>query len=119
MRLLWLLAALLFSAALCALQWWAVTDFLYWRYEWFDILMHYLGGIAIAAFVIALLVRRRMNSFVAALVVLYVGWEVFEYVFGIQREANYALDTVIDLVMDSIGSLTAYGIARISIWRSA
>ena len=80
--------------------------------------MHYLGGITLAVFSAALLMHHRPRAFVGLLVVLFIGWEIFEYVFGIQRESNYPLDTVIDLVMDTLGALTVYVIGRLTVWRS-
>lgn len=119
MRIYWLLAALVLSAILAGLQWWAVSDFLYWRYEWFDIPMHYLGGLAIATFMLALIPVRRPVLLLVLCVVFFVAWEVFEYVFGIPREANYALDTAQDLCLDFVGVATSYLAARFTLWRSA
>lgn len=118
MRLSWLLAALLLASLLAALQWWAVSDFLYWRYEWFDIPMHYLGGIVIASFLVPLIPRGRRFTLLFAALTLFIGWEVFEYIFGLPREANYPLDTAEDLLLDVLGALTAYTLARNTIWRS-
>jgi hypothetical protein len=55
--------------------------------------------------------------FAVSLVVAFIAWEVFEYIFGLPKEANYPLDTGIDLVMDGLGALVAYAIARKTIWR--
>lgn len=118
MRFAWFLAALLLSLALALLQQWAVADYLYWRYEWFDIIMHFLGGLAIAAILVALLTKFRPASFVLLLAVVFLGWEVFEYVFGIPRETNYLFDTSLDLLMDSLGALLVYIVARFTLWRS-
>lgn len=118
MRFHWLIATVFLSALLAGLQWWAVSDFLYWRYEWFDIPMHYLGGVTSAAFVTAVLMHRRDTLFIVCLIAIFVGWEIFELVFGLPREANYPLDTASDLFMDTLGALTVYWIARKTIWRS-
>ncbi len=119
MRLHWFVSALVLAVMLTYLQSEAVINFLYWRYSWFDILMHLLGGATIGTFLIALLARSRPRAYVGLLLVAFIGWEVFEYVSGIPREANYALDTAIDLVMDFIGAFAAYAAARITLWRSA
>jgi hypothetical protein len=117
-RSYWLFVALILSGALALLNQWALTEYLYWRYEWFDILMHLLGGLAIGTFVAGLLYKFRPGLFLLGVVVLVVGWEVFEYMFGIPHEDNYVFDTALDLLMDTFGALVVYGIARTSLWRS-
>ncbi|KND51342.1 MAG: putative membrane protein (4 TMH) [Parcubacteria bacterium C7867-001] len=118
MRTHWLFGALFLSVLLAGLEMWAIENYLFWRYVWFDIPMHYLGGIAIAVFVLALLKRDRSFLFLLVVTAAYLGWEIFEYVYGLPREANYVLDTIQDLVMDSMGGLTAYVVAHFSLWRS-
>ena len=118
MRLPWLFAALVLSAILALFQWWAVTEFLYWRYPWSDIPMHYLGGVTLSVCLTAVLLHRRDYVYVSLLAAVFVGWEIFELIFGIPREANYPLDTILDLVMDTLGALTVYLVARKTLWRS-
>lgn len=119
MRLTWFFAALILSALLALLEGWAVENFIFWRLEWFDVPMHYLGGLTLGTFAVAFWHRHRPTVFALSLIVAFVAWEVFEYIFGLPREANYAFDTALDLVMDTLGALTAYGIARISLWKKA
>lgn len=118
MRVSWLLGAFVISSLLAVLQWWAVTDFLYWQYHWFDIPMHFLGGLAIGVFLVGFLYRKRPFLFLLLFVLATVGWEVFEYYFGIPRESNYASDTMHDLIMDAVGGLIAYLVATVTLWRS-
>lgn len=118
MRLPWLLAALVLSALLSYLHHIALVDFLYWRYEWFDIPMHYLGGVTLGVFLVALSPKYRPRSYMTAIAVLLIGWEAFEYLFGMPREQNYAFDTALDLLMGTLGAATTYAAARLSLWRS-
>jgi len=37
-----------------------------------------------------------------------VGWEVFEYVFGMVNINNYVTDTVQDFIFGSLGGLVVY-----------
>ncbi len=117
MRSSWLLVALVLSLATAFLQNAALADFWYWRYPWFDLPMHYLGGLAVSALLIAFLERHKPRAFMLLFALVIIGWEVFEYVFGIPREENYALDTVLDLIIGSLGALTMYIAARFSLWR--
>lgn len=117
MHVRWLLAALLASLLLAVLHFFALSEYLYWRLEWFDVFMHYLGGVAIATLLVALIKKFRPLAFVLVFALLMIAWEVFEYVFGIPKEANYKFDTSLDVLMDALGALTVYTIARLSLWR--
>lgn len=119
MRLHWFVSALLLAVALTYLQSEAVLYFLYWRYDWFDNLMHLLGGATIGAFVVGLLLAVRPRAYIVLLIIAFVSWEVFEYFAGLPRESNYAFDTATDLLMDALGALAVYIVARYTIWRSA
>lgn len=119
MRLVWLLAALFVSGVLAFLQHIALADFLYWRYPWFDTPMHFLGGLAVGLFLAGVLGRRfKPLWFLMVLVAVFIGWEVFEYIIGTDRESNYVFDTALDLLMDTVGGLVPYTLARFTIWRS-
>lgn len=118
MRLAWLFVALVAASVLAYLQHWALAEYLYWYYPWFDTLMHFLGGFAVASFGIALLDTRRALVFIAGMFGIAVGWEVFELTINAEREINFVFDTSLDLLMDAIGMTLAYGFARLSIWRS-
>lgn len=117
MRSSWLFAALVLCAALAALHLWALDAYLYWQYPWFDVLIHFLGGLAIGAFVVGLLVHFRPRLYIAILAATYIGWELFEVVAGVPREANFIFDTTLDLLMDTLGGIAAYVAARFTLWR--
>lgn len=119
MRLAWLLAAFLFAAMLAYLQHQALANLWYWYYPWFDTLMHFIGGLTVATFLIALLDRRRALVFLAGMFAIAVGWEVFELGINAERERNFAFDTSLDLLMDALGMTLSYAVARTTIWRSA
>lgn len=119
MRIVWLLIALLFAAVLAGLQHWALANYLYWYYPWFDTMMHFLGGVAVATFGIALLDSRRALVFLGAMFGIAVGWELFELAINAEREANFIFDTSLDLLMDAVGMTFAYLAARLTIWHSA
>lgn len=117
MRLTWLLAALLLCSLLLALEWWAVENFIFWRHVWFDLPMHFLGGLSLGVLAVGFLHARKPRVFAAGLLAAFIAWEVFEYAFGLPKEANYLLDTAIDLVMDTLGALLAYLIALRTLWK--
>jgi hypothetical protein len=91
---------------------------LYWRYVWLDVPMHLLGGmwavLSVAWFgqVFGWFNTIPLTVAVCALLVIALGWEVFEYVVGVPREANFVFDTVVDLVMDAVGGVIGFSLAR-------
>lgn len=119
MRLAWLLGALVLAALLAYLQQEALQNLWYWRFPWFDTLMHFLGGTTVAAFAVAILDMRRAYVFLGGMFAIAVGWELFELAIHQEREANFVFDTSLDLLMDTIGMTVAYLVARLTIWRSA
>lgn len=91
--------------------------YLYWRYLWLDMPMHFLGGTMVA---LGLFSAREffprlpvtvLTFFATVCFVLLVavGWEVFEFVFGISSiEANLFRDTVTDLAMGLLGGVVGW-----------
>ena len=116
MRLYFLLAALLLATALALLEQWAIVEHLYYRYPWFDVLMHLIGGALTGSFLAAVLLPYRPMFFLALATAVLAGWEVFEYLIGVPREMNFIFDSALDLLMGALGVLAAYAIARNSLW---
>jgi hypothetical protein len=101
----------------------ALSMSLYWTVEWFDILMHFLGG-ATMAFLslyifftsnflpsISKLKDHRMAVFlIVVFFTLVVGslWELWEIFFGMSDVMKDKLDTIIDLIMDTLGAVCVY-----------
>ncbi len=94
----------------------ALTYSLYWLFPWLDTGVHFLGGLwaMLAAHVLFLYLRIDITAtriFVLLACVAF-GWELFELWAGSPREANFAFDTTIDLIMDSFGGLCGYVLAK-------
>lgn len=119
MRLIWLLAALMLAGLLAVFQHLALENLWYWYYPWFDTFMHFLGGLTVATFGIALLGKKRATIFLVGMLAIAFGWELFELLIHAEREANFAFDTALDLLMDALGMTSVYVLARFSLWRSA
>ncbi|PIR38594.1 MAG: hypothetical protein COV34_00765 [Candidatus Zambryskibacteria bacterium CG10_big_fil_rev_8_21_14_0_10_42_12] len=95
----------------------AIAYSLYWSIWWYDIVMHFLGGLWIA--LIALWFYKSFagedaesgRGYLVALsttVVVGILWEVMEILAGLTlTQANYEVDTVVDLIMDVIGAVVA------------
>ncbi|MBU6323586.1 MAG: hypothetical protein KGI41_03795 [Patescibacteria group bacterium] len=116
-RLRWLFAALSLAALLAGLEGWAVADHLYWRYVWSDTVMHFLGGMMSGSLAVGLLRTFRPLRFILVVAVIAFGWEAYEIAIGTPHALNYAFDTSLDLLMDALGALLIYAIARRTIWR--
>lgn len=92
-----------------------VRLYLFWTVLWFDMIMHFLGGLFIALlfFSILSLLSSRLGYVerlvLGLMVVLLVGiaWEYYELVSGVTNLADrgYWSDTGMDIVMDTLGAL--------------
>lgn len=88
---------------------------LYWRYHWFDIPMHALGGAIVslgsqsALFHSVFRCRPHHLGFAIALVLAVgISWEVFEWGAGIVDVEEYVADTILDIVLDVCGGVVGY-----------
>ena len=122
---LWALVVLIYL--ILALHIVAEVFFLYWTYTWYDLVMHFLGGLWLS---LALLWMAQSSGYlkteptaVPALLsivcgVLLIGllWEVFEYFtnifFSIEFKDGYVFDTILDVTMDFLGGGTGYFVYR-------
>lgn len=93
---------------------------LYWTTDWYDIFMHAFGGFIGALFVIYVLQKigispqslpRKIIMFLFVCVsVLAVGaiWELWEIFVGFTDPFTDVSDTILDLIMDTIGAIIAF-----------
>jgi hypothetical protein len=93
--------------------------FLYWRFWWFDIVMHFLGGLwvglsALWIYYFSGFIKetKKDSSFIFLLsflsvLVVGLGWEVFEFIIEVEFSSLYISDTSLDLIMDILGGIIA------------
>ena len=106
---------------LAGLHYLAESYYLYFTFWWFDIPMHFLGGLLIGLLALWILfvcekcgfshVNSLLVFFVTLGVVLLVGslWELFEVFTGITPITDIDLvDTLEDLLLDSLGAIVAF-----------
>lgn len=92
----------------------AVATSLYWYYSWFDILMHFWGGILVVLGVYAVCslkhVPLKPTSFVifGTLFFIMIIWELFEWKIGLFDPEHHMADTLKDLIMGFGGGLVGY-----------
>lgn len=96
----------------------ALEFFLYWIYSWFDIMMHFLGGLIVVLsafwfFFQSGYVHLNQNIHniifvaVSSIVFVSIGWEIFEIIVGVPIIGDFVFDTITDLIMDVIGAIVA------------
>ncbi len=111
LRILIGIAAL--AAVVFVLNYIAGLYYLYWVFWWYDIMMHFVTGAVVGAFVAWGVLRFRADVSLSALfgivfisiMVIGIGWEIFEYVTGaFIGESDILFDTLHDIVMDTLGA---------------
>jgi|CXWL01.1.fsa_nt_gi hypothetical protein len=118
MNMRWLIGALILVSTLAVVHAYATTHFSYWYYPWLDIPVHILGGASIAVLIIAISGVYKSSVFWGTLLLVALGWELFEYIFAISTgQPNYWFDTLHDILNDLIGAGIVYVVARVSVWR--
>lgn len=102
----------------------ALQFYLYWVFPWFDMLMHFLGGLWVGLVGIWYVYfsgiikniniksARQMRIFsisIITVVIIGVLWEIFEVYSGVLSiEENYWFDTSLDILMDTSGASAAF-----------
>jgi len=104
--------ALVVSALVLVLHLLGLEHALYFYYPWYDILLHFLGGAALALLI--LIFTKSWKKTIIGMLILAAGWEVFEYFLhiAVQAKENYILDTFIDFIMDTLGAVAALLISK-------
>lgn len=92
----------------------AVTASLYWYYWWFDIVMHFWGGLLIGLGVHAICtfsfihLRPTFSLLLIMLVLATSAWEIFEWSAGLWNADTYVFDTTKDVILGFSGGLLAH-----------
>lgn len=94
----------------------AIELYIYWRYPWFDIPMHFIGGSVVALGYLSIRdfvpkLPSRLFTFVPAIIFVFgiaLLWELFELVAGITMQNGYVIDTVADVIFGLFGGTVGY-----------
>jgi predicted dehydrogenase len=100
----------------------AMVANLYWYYWWFDIVMHFWGGLLIGLGVHALAtfswlrLRPSWSVMLVTLALITGLWELFESWAGLHEQdfGMFMLDTIQDVVFGFAGGLLAHALLRYS-----
>lgn len=95
----------------------ATVASLYWYYPWFDVVMHFWGGLLIVLGVRVLfhlgVVRKTNKRSVFGIALLLISaWELFEYSIGLINGPAYFFDTIKDIFFGSLGVVIGYFILK-------
>ena len=102
------------SVLFAAVHYFAMVASLYWYLWWFDVVMHFWGGILISLGVHSLATFSRFHfkpTLVTLLFVLAfatVTWEIFEFTVGLWQPETYVVDTIQDIILGFTGGLLAH-----------
>lgn len=102
------------SLAFAATHLIASAGSLYWYYWWFDIFMHFWGGLLLGLGVHALCRLQRIPvkpTFFVVIITLAtatISWELFERFTGLYSPIQYILDTTLDVLLGFGGGLLAH-----------
>lgn len=118
-RILTLLAICALAALIFLLNNMGLAGYFYWKYWWYDIMMHGLTGFVIGSIVtwgflrIGYAQKLSRPAFfwatVLGIVIVGVGWEIMEYTNGFFiGEVNVLADTILDIIMDITGGIVGW-----------
>jgi hypothetical protein len=98
----------------------ALSFSLYWTIWWFDIPMHFLGGALMALITLFIIydskffnfsVKKPIVIFSAAIgmtLIIGLSWELWELYMGFTDVYKDQIDTMADLINDTLGAITVY-----------
>ncbi|MEK7610038.1 MAG: hypothetical protein AAB470_02895 [Patescibacteria group bacterium] len=94
----------------------------YFTFSGYDIIMHFLGGVGIGLFVLALFNSLKFSSknrgrvIIFGVIMVGIIWELFEYYFDIAGypvgTKLYHVDTAKDLIVDTVGAIMIVRMTR-------
>ena len=122
MKLILIPEIVVFGALVYILDYYAKIHSFYFSIWWFDIMMHFLGGLLAALVFIRVLYvgnwfgydfRKHTTFFInilGAVLVVGLAWELFEVFAGMTEITALDIrDTIEDLIMDTLGAIVACG----------
>ncbi len=113
--IVWIFLAV--SSVFAAVHNFAVVTSLYWYYSWFDIIMHFWGGMLVVLGVYAICSLKHVPLkpttliIFGTLIVIIVAWEVFERAADLYNSGTYMFDVSKDLIVGLVGGLVGYLVA--------
>ena len=113
--IVWIFLAV--SSVFAAVHNFAVVTSLYWYYSWFDMIMHFWGGILVVLGVYAICSLKHVPLkpttliIFSTLAITMLLWEIFEWKAGLFDPQTHLFDTTKDIIVGLIGGLVGYLVA--------
>ncbi len=110
--IVWIFLAI--SSVFAAVHNFAVVTSLYWYYSWFDIIMHFWGGILVVLGVYAICSLKHVPLKPTTLIIFstliftMALWELFEWKAGLFDPQTHLFDTTKDIIVGLTGGLVGY-----------
>lgn len=112
---IYFIPSVLFMLLVVGLHWVGTLNQFYFSTEWYDIPMHFLGGVWVALFTLWALSTQygvffkkflNIRNLLVWVFIVGVAWEVFELAmhFNSIHDIGYTSDTTLDLIMDMLGA---------------
>lgn len=126
-----LIVGLVLLVLLAVLNGLAYKYYWYWRHVWADVPMHFLGGLAFGSLAVWFAGGRRIFwPLLGVLLLVGIGWELFEFKFShflpykvvfktLPIWERGAADTFSDILFDVLGGLLAFSWLGRSLNKSA
>lgn len=97
----------------------AIEYHFYIKYWFYDIIMHFLGGVGLAMSIYCIsvffnlsFINNSLSRIILLSVLLGIFWEIFEVVYDVLGfpfgTAHYYFDTTKDLIMDTLGATAVW-----------
>ena len=112
-----LITTLIASLCLYGIHAYALTHFLYFHVEWFDSVVHVLGGFTLGLLVLIpriekSITHRAVYTSILGAFLFSLIWELFEYKIGMTFVSpkyfdRYVYDTITDVVFGTLGGFCA------------
>jgi hypothetical protein len=98
------------------LHFFALSLSLYWVIDWYDILMHFLGGLLIGLIITSFIRRVHEGeevlhkkllfiSVIFGVLTIALGWELWEIFLGFTDIIQDQFDTILDVIMGLLGGV--------------
>lgn len=109
---LFLMILFFLALSLAFLNFYAGLYFWYWRFWWFDLFMHFTGGVSVALLVLYLYKNFKLKEKISvASAILFVTitisvlWEIMEFLIDANLfSGNYFVDTLTDIFIALTGA---------------
>ncbi len=102
---------------LALLHYLALEFFLYWRFIWIDLVMHFFGGavVALGCFTLKDFIRGIPVRFlyvvpvISAVLIVSLLWEIFEIYIGVPvLEPGFGRDAIFDILSALLGGFVGF-----------